>query len=122
MAKNKDIAAKREKEKEMVSALQLANECLARGIKFLPISLEKSDSHAFLPENGKIRMPFSSLSGLGEAQADKIIEARANGPFMSKEDLVMRTGISKSVLEILASNGVLDGMSETDQITLNFDI
>ncbi len=110
-----------QKEKEMVSSLQLANECLARGIKFLPIDLYKSDSHAFLPENGAIRMPFSSLSGLGEAAADKIIEARADGQFLSKEDLIARTGISKSVIEILSGAGVLDSLSETNQITFSFD-
>ncbi len=109
-----------QKEKESLSALQLANECMARGIPFLPIDLYKSDSHAFLPENGRIRLPFSSLSGLGEAAAEKIIEERENGNFISKEDLLQRTGISKSVVEVLSANGVLDSLSETNQITFDF--
>ncbi|MCI8589526.1 MAG: PolC-type DNA polymerase III [Clostridiales bacterium] len=110
-----------QKEKEMVSSLQLANECLARGISFLPVDLYKSDSHAFLPENGKIRLPFSSLSGLGESAADKIIEAREGGAFLSKEDLQHRTGITKAVIETLSQAGVLKDLSETNQITFVFD-
>lgn len=109
-----------QKEKEMLSSLQLANECLARGIAFLPVDLYKSDSHAFLPENGKIRLPFSSLSGLGESAAEKIIEARKDGEFLSKEDLQHRTGITKAVIETLTQSGVLSALSETNQITFAF--
>ena len=53
-----------QKEKETIVALQIAYECLARGIEFLPVDLKKSDSFKFLPENGKIRLPFSSIEGL----------------------------------------------------------
>ena len=109
-----------QKEKEQLSALLIANECMARGIQFLPIDLYKSDAHAYLPENGNIRLPFSSLSGLGKAAAIKIIEERKNGDFISKEDLLQRTSISKSVVEVLSINGVLDSLSETNQITFDF--
>ena len=107
-----------QKDKEMVSTLQLVNECMARGIRFLPISLEKSDSTAFLPENGAIRMPFNSVGGLGENAAIKIIEARNESPFFSVEDLQIRAKLSKSVVDILRSNGALDNLSETDQLSM----
>ena len=107
-----------QKEKEMFSTLQLVNECCSRGIKFLPIHLEKSDAKAFLPENGNIRMPFSALGGLGENAALNIIEARNESPFFSVEDLQIRAKISKSVIEILRKNHVLDGLNETDQLSM----
>ena len=107
-----------QKDKEMFSTLQLVNECCARGIKFLPIHLEKSDAKAFLPENGGIRMPFSALGGLGENAALNIIEARNIAKFFSVEDLQIRAKISKSVIEILRKNHVLDGLNETDQLTM----
>ena len=107
-----------QKDKEMASTLQLVNECLARGIKFLPISLEKSDATAFLPENGGIRMPFNSIGGLGENAALKIIEARNESPFFSVEDLQIRAKLSKSVVDILRKNGALDNLSETDQLSM----
>ncbi len=107
-----------QKDKETFSTLQLVNECCARGIKFLPIHLEKSDAKAFLPENGGIRMPFSALGGLGENAALNIIAARNESPFFSVEDLQIRAKISKSLIEILRKNHILDGLNETDQLSM----
>lgn len=114
-AKGKEATAK---ENETVSTLQIVNEALARGIEFLPVSFEKSDAVAFLPENGKIRIPFSALPGLGDTAAAKIIEARTTGTVLSQEDLRIQAGLSKSVMELLKINGVLDGLSATNQISL----
>ena len=105
------------KEQSSIPVLQLINECMARGIKFLPIDIEKSDAYIFLPENGGIRMPFSALPGLGENAAQKIIEARNEEKFFSVDDLRIRAGLTKSVVEILRKNHVLDNLSETDQLT-----
>ena len=105
------------KEQASIPSLQLANECMARKIRFLPIDIEKSHAYAFLPENGAIRMPFSALSGLGENAAQKIIKAREEEPFFSVEDLQTRAGLTKSVIEILRKNQVLDNLNETDQLS-----
>ena len=105
------------KEQASIPSLQLANECMARGIKFLPIDIEKSHAYAFLPENGAIRMPFSALPGLGENAAQNIIEAREQEKFFSVEDLRTRAKLTKSVIEILRKNHVLDNLNETDQLT-----
>ena len=106
------------KEQGMIPTLQLVNECYARGIKFLPIHLERSDSKAFLPENGAIRMPFSALGGLGENAALNIIDARNESSFFSVEDLQIRAKLTKSVIDILRKNGVLDDLNETDQLSM----
>lgn len=105
------------KEHASIPALQLASECLARRIRFLPVDLVKSDSRAFLPENGAIRMPFSSLGGVGDNAAESIVRARNEEPFFSVEDLQTRAGLNKSVIETLRHAGVLDGINETDQLT-----
>ncbi len=107
-----------QKEAELLSTLFLVREAMARGVKFLGVDLKKSDAKAFLPENGKIRMPFNSLVGLGDAAAEKIVETRQKYEIYSIEDLRMRSGISKAVIEILRRNGVLDGLTETNQFTL----
>lgn len=91
---------------------------MSRGIKFLNVDLKRSDATAFLPENGKIRMPFNSLPGLGDTAAEKIIETRDKYEIYSVEDLRERTGISKAVIEILRRNHVLDGLSETNQFSM----
>lgn len=108
------------KEQASVSGLQLINEAMARGIRFLSVDLEKSHSYAFLPENGAIRMPFSALPGLGENAAQNIISAREEEPFFSVEDLRIRAKLSASVIEMLRQNGVLDNVNETDQMTMRF--
>ncbi|MBE6579991.1 MAG: PolC-type DNA polymerase III [Ruminococcaceae bacterium] len=105
------------KEQASISTLQLINEAMARHIRFLPVSLEKSDSRAFLPENGAIRMPFSALGGVGENAAESIVAARNEEPFFSIEDLQIRAGLNKSVVETLRQAGVLDGINETDQLS-----
>ena len=105
------------KEQASVASLQLINECMERGIRFLPIDIEKSRSYEFIPENGAIRMPFSALSGLGDNAAQKIIQARDEERFFSVEDLQTRAKLTKSVIEILRKNRVLDNLNETDQIS-----
>ena len=105
------------KEQSSIPVLQLINECMARGIRFLPIDIEKSDSYIFLPENGAIRMPFSALPGLGENAAINIIEARKEEKFFSVDDLRIRAKLTKSVIEILRKNHVLDNLNETDQLS-----
>ena len=106
-----------QKEAETVTALSLAREALARGVVFLPVDLYKSDATAFLPENGKIRLPFAALGGLGEGAAQKIVEARADGEFFSIEELRERAKLNKSVIEILSQSGALKNLSETNQYT-----
>ena len=108
-----------QKDKDTQSALQMVLESMARGIKYMPVHLYKSDSKRFLPEDGKIRMPLNCLPGLGESAAEKIVQAREEGgEFFSKLELQERAKISKAVIEMLEKNGVLEGLSETNQISL----
>ena len=106
------------KENETCQTLYMVREAMSRGVKFLNVDLKRSDATAFLPENGKIRMPFNSLSGLGDTAAEKIIAARDAFDIFSIEELREHTGISKTVIEILRRNHVLDGLSETNQISM----
>jgi len=106
------------KDNEQLSTLYLVREAMARGVQFLGVNLEKSDATAFLPEDGKIRMPFNSLPGLGDTAAQKIMEVRTNFEIHSIEELRIKTGVSKTVIEILRRNHVLDDLTETNQMTL----
>jgi len=115
--KNKGMDAS-QKENAMYATLQLVEEALARGIKFLPVDLYKSDSFSFLPEDGAIRMPFSALNGIGENAAKSLVAVREEGEIISREELQQRSKVTKSVMEILAANGVLDGLSQTNQLRM----
>lgn len=106
------------KDADMIPILQMVNEAYARGIKFLKPSLTKSHASWFLPEDGAIRCPFSSMGGLGEAAAESIYKACQEDEILSVEDLRMKAQVSKAVIEIMRKNGVFDDVSETNQLDL----
>lgn len=107
-----------QKEKETCDAMQIAYEIFSRGIEILPVDLQKSDAKLFLPENGKIRLPFISIPGLGESAAMNIAETMKNESIFSIEEFKGKSGIGKSVLETLRVNGVLSTMPETNQLSM----
>lgn len=107
-----------QKDNDILSALQLVDESMARGISYLPVDLHHSDAIRFVPEDGRIRIPFNALDGVGENAAQKIVAAREEGEIFSKLELQERAKLPKSVMEILENNNVLKGLSETNQITL----
>ena len=92
---------------------------MARGVEFLPVDLYKSHAKIYKIEDGKIRLPFSSMAGTGESAAVSLMKARddGEGEYMSREDLQRRAGISKSVIETLAACGALEGLPESTQIS-----
>jgi len=56
--------------------------------------------------------------GPGESVALNIIEERKKGEFETIEDFKFRTKASKTVIEVLKQNDILDGINETNQIEL----
>ncbi len=112
-----EIEKPSQKEKNLITILEICREMYARGIEFTGLDLYKSDSQRFLPENGKIIPPFSALPGLGGAAAAGIIEARNDGEFYSIKEFQDRTHVSKSVIQLMKDYHVLDGLPETDQVS-----
>jgi len=105
-------------EAELWGALMLINEYFQRGYDFLPVDIYKSHATKYLPEKGKIRLPFSSLPGLGGAAAENIMNAMQSGNIFSVEELHTEAKVSKSVLELLEKTGALKGMSKTNQLSM----
>ena len=106
------------KDKGLITVLELSFEMYKRGFKMLKVDLYKSDATKFLIVDDALRPPLSSLQGVGVNAAKAIAEARVNGEFISKEDLRLRTKVSKTVIETLGNHGCLEGMSETNQLSL----
>ena len=114
----RDMEKPTAKDKEHATSLELVLEMNMRGIRFLPVDLYKSEVKKFVIEDGNLRCPFTSLSGLGESAALPIVEARKNGPFLSVEDLRIRAKVGQSTVDLLRAHGSLEGMSETSQISM----
>ena len=106
------------KENDTLEILLVANEMLCRGFSFLPVDLYLSRAFEYIIEDNKIRLPFSSLKGLGETAAKKLQSCALDGEYISIEDLVSRTGISKVVVQCLKDMGALKNMPETSQMSL----
>ncbi|MEI6101048.1 MAG: hypothetical protein WCP73_04340 [Eubacteriales bacterium] len=105
-------------EKNMITILELANEMYQRGIVFLPVDLYKSDATKFIIEKNGIRMPFLSVSKLGENAAQNLAKVREDGGFISVEDLKARAKISSSVIEEMQKMGTLTGITLTNQLSM----
>ncbi|MCL1792511.1 MAG: PolC-type DNA polymerase III [Oscillospiraceae bacterium] len=115
----KGIEAK-QKENEVMTTMQLVLEMYARNLKFLPVDIYKSESFEYKIENGKIRLPFSSISGVGETAAENLAAAResSKGEIFSIEEIGKKAKLTKNVVEILKRNNVFGDIPETDQISL----
>ena len=119
-AKGKEATAK---EQDVFALLQVMNEMLARGVRVLPIDIYKSDAAVYQIEGGKIRLPFSSLEGCGEAAVQQMAKARedGDGEYLSKDDFQRRTKAPSNIMEQLEELGAFRGMSQSAQLSL-FDL
>ncbi len=106
------------KENAEYAMLQIINEMMARKIEVLPVDVYKSDAHMFKIEDGKIRLPFCSLPGVGGAAAEALAEAGKKYTYMSIEDMQFKTKASKSVIELLKECGALGDLPDSSQMSL----
>ena len=107
------------KEMGQLESLKVCLEATARGIKFLPIDLDKSNSTVWgVKDDTSIYPPFSSIDGLGVTVANNIVEEREKGEFLSIEDLQKRGKISQTLIDKMRFMGILDGMDESSQLSL----
>ena len=114
--KGKEASAK---EEAAYATFQIINEMLARKIRLLPVDLYKSDAERFLVEDGQIRLPFSSLPGVGEAAAQSLAQAREKGgEFLSVDEFQSRAKVSKAVIDVLREAGSLKDLPESSQVSL----
>ena len=115
--KGNDASAK---EQDTYGILQIVIEMLARGYHFLPVDIYKSDWRVYNIEDGKIRLPFSAIAGVGENAAKQLAQAKDDGmgEFISCDDLMARSGVGKSVVDSLREAGALGDLPESNQISL----
>lgn len=114
-AKGKEAS---KKELDVYNNMLIFNEMMSRGIEVLPIDIKHSHAMKYLPENGKMRLPFGALSGVGEKAAYSIYEAAQKGDFVSREDFQIEAGVSKTIIQNLADLGAMNELPDTNQISM----
>ena len=116
-----DLADERkldDKESDLLADYQVVNEFFLRGFSFQRASLYDSAAEDFIISGNGLLMSLSSIDGVSEAQARSIVAARANGNFISVDDLKTRAGLNKTSIAALTAHGCLNGLQETNQCTL----
>ncbi len=109
------------KEQDVLRDMRIVQEMYARGFEFIPIDIYKASARNFQIIDGKLMPSLSSIDGLGEKAADGIVFAAEDGPFLSKEDFINRSKVSKTVCDMMAELGLLKGLPESNQLSL-FDM
>jgi DNA polymerase-3 subunit alpha (Gram-positive type) len=83
--------------------------------------MERSDATEFIPDpedEKAIIPPFTSVDGLGANVGKSVVAARTERPFLSKEDVLRRTQLSRTLLDKLDSLGACQDLDEENQMTL----
>lgn len=110
------------KEQDTLRDMRIVQEMYARGYEFVPIDVYKASARNFQIVDGEKLMPsLSSIDGLGEKAADAVVFAAEDGPFLSREDFINRTKVTKTVCDLMAELGLLGGLPENNQLSL-FDM
>ena len=121
MQRRSDLTAN---EEDLLVTMEAVYEFYMRGFRFAPIDLYESDAVRFLiTDDGCLRPPFISVSGLGDSAARDLAACREGGrKFISVEDLGRACPkVSQTHLETLKRLGALGSMPDTSQINL-FDL
>ena len=87
------------------------------------INLDGGGSSAlYAVVDGKIRLPYMSLKGVGETAAMQLENScKENTQFLSVEDFQKASGASSSVIDTLYEVGALGDMPRTNQVSFFMD-
>ena len=108
-----------DKDKDLLTTMEVVYEYYLRGFTFLPIDLYKSHATKFLIEDGKLRPPFVSISGLGENAALDLMNNREGKRFISIEEVAAACPkVSKTHIQMLKDAGAFSDMPESNQVSL----
>ena len=108
-------------EEDELKDMRIVQEMYARGYEFTPIDIYKAKARSFQIIDGKIMPSFKVVSKIGESAGESIEIAARDGKFLSKDDLRQRARIGQTVIEKLSELRLLDGMAESNQLSL-FDV
>ena len=107
LARSKRKASKRRpKEKNMISILEMGLEMTARGFKFKPVDLYRSEATRFIIDGDCLFRRSRLFPALAMNAARNIAASREDGEFLSIEDFQQRSKASKTIVEMLNTLGL----------------
>ncbi len=106
------------KEQDTLRDMRIVQEMFARGFDFMPIDIYRAKADRFQIIDGKLMPSFSSIDGLGDKAAEGVVEAAADGPFLSREDFRNRSKVGKTLCDLMGDLGLLGDLPETNQLSL----
>ncbi len=106
------------KEQDQIRDMRIVQEMYARGFEFVKLDLYKARAKEFQIIDGKLMPSFASIDGLGDKAADQVVEAAKDGLFLSKDDLRTRAKLSKTIVDLMEEMGIIEGMPESNQLSL----
>lgn len=98
--------------------LKLVEEMYARGFEFVPIDLYKAKASKFTIIGNKIMPSFNTIESLGETVAEAMEREAKISKFISQDDIAKRTGAVSKVIEYMESEGIISGLSKSNQISM----
>lgn len=119
--KSKRDPSLKKKDEDLIDLFDVALEMTARGFTFSNIDIDRSHSKKFVVDHdtNSLIPPFICIDGLGESVGDSIMEARKNGPFLSKDEILKRTQLSTTCFKLLEQLGVFKDLNEENQLQFN---
>ncbi len=100
------------------------NEAKSKNINVLVPDVNESRSHFTYIDKNKIRFGLKAIKWVGDSPIDTILRGRENGPYISLEDFVKRTGsdvINKKTLDALIKSGAMDTLWERGHMFANME-
>ncbi|MEG2083387.1 MAG: PolC-type DNA polymerase III, partial [Oscillospiraceae bacterium] len=117
-AQLRNESARRAKMEDAYTVTQIMCEMLCRGFEFLPVDFARSNATQYLIEDGKLRLPFVALKGVGENAARALYAAAQKGSYISAEEIMREPGVTQSLIDALDDAGALGSLPRTSQMSL----
>ena len=106
------------KDEDTIGDLKVVQEMYARGYEFEPIDLYRAKAKEFQVIDGTVMPSFSAIEGMGDKAAEMLEAAAKDGKFLSKDDFRQRTKATKTAIELMSDLGLLEGLPESNQLSL----
>jgi DNA polymerase-3 subunit alpha (Gram-positive type) len=106
------------KEQDTYKDMKVVQEMYARGFEFVPIDLYTANAHTFQIIDGKLMPALDTIEGLGATAAEAVVDAAAEGKFLSKDDFRMRTKVSKTVIDLMDDLKLFGDIPNSNQMSL----